>query len=412
MKNLVSLFTGCGGLDLGFEGGFDVKSEFVNTTLNPNYVESCDQLGRCRLKRNDFKIVFANDIRPYAQITWRNNFTISPYNLPDVYRLASVVDLVKQAEGGFGPLHQLKADIVTGGFPCQDFSYAGHRLGFKSRKSHNGSKLNVSEDPTVDNRGMLYMWMRRVIGLTDPKCFVAENVKGILSLDAVKETIESDFRSIGGGYVVVPAKMLHAPDYGVPQTRDRVIFYGFNKRYLRAEAKVALEQAVIPVEYDPYPMPTHNRVQSDCIRLMPPVTSKMALMDLLEPDDAADLDHRHYSRAKWYGKHCQGNREINLDGPGPTIRSEHHGNIEFRRLAAANGGKNHTELNAGLLQRRLTIRECARLQTFPDSFRFITDSMPIVSGASAYKMVGNAVPPLLAYHIANRLDQLWPRLFN
>lgn len=84
------------------------------------------------------------------------------------------------------------------------------------------------DEPTVENRGHLYMWMRDVISLTNPKLFVAENVKGLMHLGDVKEIIEKDFATAGdSGYLVVPAKLLYAPNYGVPQSRERVIFLVF-----------------------------------------------------------------------------------------------------------------------------------------------------------------------------------------
>lgn len=106
---------------------------------------------------------------------------------------------------------------------------------------------------------------------------------------------------------------------------------------------------------------------------------------------------------------------MDLDGQGPTIRSEHHGNIEFRRLAAENGGKHRDDLGAGKPQRRLSVRECARIQSFPDDLELVVPACKKgegVSGSDGYKLVGNAVPPLLGYHIARRLDELWAFLFG
>ena len=106
------------------------------------------------------------------------------------------------------------------------------------------------------------------------------------------------------------------------------------------------------------------------------------------------------------GRHCQGQQEVVLDGIGPTIRSEHHGNIEFRRLTREHGGRYGEELDEGLRERRLSVRECARIQTFPDDYEFVIPAQKgnkSVSGSEAYKIIGNAVPPLLGYHIAKRL---------
>lgn len=115
------------------------------------------------------------------------------------------------------------------------------------------------------------------------------------------------------------------------------------------------------------------------------------------------------------GRHCQGQQEVRMDRIGPTIRSEHHGNIEFRRLSEEHGGKQKKELDSGLKERRLSVRECARIQTFPDSYEFIIKAQnenKSVSGSEAYKIIGNAVPPLLGYHIAKRLEDNWGLYFE
>ena len=115
------------------------------------------------------------------------------------------------------------------------------------------------------------------------------------------------------------------------------------------------------------------------------------------------------------GKHCQGQTEVKLDSIAPTIRAEHHGNIEFRRLSLENGGSNIEELEKGLSQRRLTIRECARLQTFPDDYQFIlpkTEQNVSVNASNAYKLIGNAVPCILAFNIAMSLAEKWTKYFE
>ena len=134
-----------------------------------------------------------------------------------------------------------------------------------------------------------------------------------------------------------------------------------------------------------------------------------------EPEKSTDISQQKYSKAKYMGRHCQGQQEVVLDGIGPTIRSEHHGNIEFRRLTREHGGRYGEELDEGLRERRLSVRECARIQTFPDDYEFVIPAQKgnkSVSGSEAYKIIGNAVPPLLGYHIAKRLEDNWELYFG
>lgn len=405
--NLVSLFSGCGGMDIGFEGDFFCLKKSINLFVHPEWVEE-DYGDWVKVKPTTFNTIFANDIRPDAKAAWVSYFGNKKRDANKIYHLDSIVDLVKRAKEGELIFPQ-KVDIVTGGFPCQDFSIAGKRLGFRSQKSHLGETLNKDE-PSIENRGQLYMWMREVISITEPKLFVAENVKGLTNLNDAKEIIEHDFATAGkGGYIVVPAQVLHAADYGVPQSRDRVIFFGFKKNALRDEALRALKQERIPEHFDPYPMKTHGH------GIAPYVTCREAFIDLDEPDRTQDLAQKKYSKAKYMGKHCQGQTEIKLDAVGPTIRSEHHGNIEYRRLSIEHGGKNEEELQKGLKERRLTVRECARIQTFPDEYQFIlkkTSENKSVSASEAYKIIGNAVPCVLAYNIAKNIESKWEIYFK
>lgn len=406
---VLSLFSGCGGMDIGFEGGFTCGAKSINEDLHPDWIDEVLGGGkRVKVKKTVFETVFANDIRPDARRAWTEYFSTRVENADEIYHLDSVVDLVKRAKDG-EKVFPDDIDVVTGGFPCQDFSVSGKRLGFDSQKSHTGGKLSVDE-PTVENRGHLYMWMKEVISLTAPKIFIAENVKGLTNLGDVKDIIEHDFASAGGdGYLVVPAQVLYAPDYGVPQTRERVIFFGFKKAALSESAIEALRMEEIPAEYDPYPPHTHGSAEH------PFVTCRDVFEDLPEPEAALDPAQRKYSKAKYMGAHCQGQAEIKLDSVGPTIRSEHHGNIEYRRLGREHGGKHESELASGLKERRLTVRECARLQTFPDEYQFILPKkgeQKGVSASDAYKIIGNAVPCVMAYNIAKNLEKKWPQYFK
>ena len=414
---VLSLFSGCGGMDLGFEGGFSVLRESVNQGLHRDWEIRDEGLGEgwVKLPKNNYRTVFANDIKPEAKAAWGNYFGKRGLDEASYY-LDSIVDLVKlQKENNIGIFPE-RVDIVTGGFPCQDFSVAGKRMGFESDKGHNGKQAE-QDAPTVENRGHLYMWMREVIAMAKPKMFVAEDVKGLTNLKDAKEIIEHDFSTVcNGGYLVVPARVLNAASYGVPQGRERVIFLGFQKSALTKSALEKLGEDRIDPEYDPYPIPTHYLGdESPSCAMLPFVTVSQAFRGLTEPEQSEDISQQKYSKAKFMGKHCQGQQEVRLDGVGPTIRSEHHGNIEFRRLSKEHGGAHWEELGKGMEERRLTVRECARIQTFPDDYEFVIPKRGgnvSVSPSEAYKIIGNAVPPLLAFHIARRLQENWERYFG
>lgn len=411
-KALLSLFSGCGGMDLGFTGAFSCNAKCVNKKIHPEWIAK-ETEGRVLLAPTCFETVFANDIRPDAKAAWVSYFRRHYDDAGCRYHIGSIVDLVKRAKDGEFAFPQ-GIDIVTGGFPCQDFSVAGKRLGFNSRQSHRGTALSADE-PSVESRGQLYIWMRDVITLTEPKLFVAENVKGLANLADVKAVIEHDFSAAAGdGYLVVHATVLNAARYGVPQNRERVLFFGFKKSALCKDALDALSLETIPDDYDPYPTETHAGEHNGS-GLLPFVTCRDMLDDLPEPEAADDLSQQKCSKAKYMGAHCQGQAEIKLDDVAPTIRSEHHGNIEYRRLSEAHGGKQWDELQKGLKERRLTVRECARIQTFPDDYQFIlprTQHTAPVSSSDAYKIIGNAVPCLLAYAVAKNIEQKWHRYFG
>ena len=401
---VLSLFSGCGGMDLGFEGGFIANAKSFST--DSPFVERVVRNGWVMLKRTDFTTVFANDILPEAETAWTTYMSRFGHT-PEMYHRVSIVDLVKMHNNGVDVFPR-DIDVVTGGFPCQDFSVAGKRKGFDSDKNDMGVKRNENA-PSEETRGKLYYWMKQVIDIVRPKVFVAENVKGLVNLGDVKDIIQRDFASAdGNGYIVLPPQVLNAGNYGVPESRERVIFKGIRKDVLRTEALAALTSESIPDEYNPYPRPTHagNTTQPG---LLPKVTTYDVLKYLPEPADAVDPSQRIYSKAKFQTNGSQGQTEIKLDGLGPTIRSEHHGNIEYRRLSAEHGGKHIAELNNGMHERRLTPRECALIQTFPPDFRFVMHDKDgrkyRLSSSGAYKVIGNAVPPVLAFNIATLIPQ-------
>lgn len=322
--NVISLFSGCGGMDLGFRGNFHFLGKYY--------------------KKNNFNIVFANDILSHACETYRVNFGTEPW-----------CGDIKDLDYNLLP----KAEVVIGGFPCQDFSLAGKRRGLSA------------------DRGRLYLEMKKVIEHVKPIAFVAENVDGIRISKKGEDTsalekIVLDFKD--SGYRVV-YKVLNAADYGIPQNRKRVIIVG-----IRKDVKANMS----------YPKPTHGIKNKEF------VTAKDAIDELWNKiDDPNFYNHssKDYSKAAFHenGK-GQGNCRIKADKPAPTIRSEHHGNIEghYRSLNDANPNDRSN-------WRRLSVRECARLQSFPDDFYFPH------AASVAYKEIGNAVPPVLAWKIANAL---------
>lgn len=398
---VLSLFSGCGGLDLGLEGDFTVLRKSVNEKIHPNWIKETINKNQIKLAPGVFETVFANDILPCAMKSW-NHFFKKRKNIEGIYRLESIVDLVKKHNEGTFDFPK-NIDVVTGGFPCQDFSVAGKRLGFDSQKSHNGKNEEHAEG---ESRGTLYLWMKQVIEIVKPKIFIAENVKGLVSLGDAKRIIEEDFRNIDEGYCVVDAQVLKAWEYGVPQSRERVVFIGISRKYANPKILNDLEMNGANSKFYPYPPKTHGE------NLQKIVTCKDAFVNLKEPAESEDKAQQMYSKAKYYGK-MQGSSEVCMNDIGPTIRSEHHGNIEFRRLSEEHGGTHSDELSKGLPERRLSVRECARIQTFPDDYEFIfNDGAEKVNSSEAYKVIGNAVPPLLGYAIGKKLESIWDNLFK
>ena len=309
--SVISLFSGCGGLDLGFTGGFSF--------LGKNY------------PRRNFEIIWANDIDENACQTFRKNFKKQIF----------WGDINGYLRANALPDHH--ADVVLGGFPCQDFSYAGKRMGFRN------------------DRGRLYKSMVEVVRRVRPYIFVAENVKGLLTMDeggAIKKVVR-DFGALG---YHVEYYLLKAANYGVPQTRERVLIIGARR--------LALPPFQTP--------PKHVLTKENW------VTLKEAIGDLENLRAGAASNH-YWSGAK--KNNGQGNNLVSADKPGPTMRTEHHGNIEWHW----NG------------KRRLSAREAARIQSFPDNFVFYP------STSSAYKQIGNAVPPVMAWHIAKAIENFLDR---
>ena len=342
---VMSLFTGMGGMDIGFAEEVIVHK---NSIKEDNYIEKKDTIEDfVKLKKLPFEIIFQNDILPEAKRiaelnNWNHNF-----NLKDIR------DILKEN------YNFPYADVIIGGFPCQDFSHAGKRKGFDS------------------NRGTLYQSYVEVVKKVKPLIFVAENVNGLLTMpgEPIKKIID-DFSQVG---YEVKYQLIKCEEYGIPQTRWRVIIIG-----IRNDKKHKLQD-------DNWNIITENKIKCAIANYF---------KHLQEPDITTDPAQKIYSKAKRLEKEnkiYQGQKEISLNDFAPTMRAEHHGNIEFRRIK---NGKNN---EPNLLERRLSVREAALIQTFPPSCILTEPNRPT---SKSYKPIGNAVPPLLGYIIANKIYQL------
>ncbi len=299
--NVVSLFSGAGGLDLGFQMA-------------------------------GHKIVWANDIYEDAVATYRNNIGdhIVSGDISEI-NTDSIPD----------------CDIVIGGFPCQGFSVA-------NMKRH-----------AADERNALYKQLIRVIEAKKPKFFLAENVKGITTLEHGKvfQTILNDFTSMG---YKVTSKIHNAADFGVHQTRLRVIIVGVRED--------------IDFEYE-FPRPTNSETGADGLSIW--VNVAEALSKIPDPDIPNDLPNHDYSKYKLQFNGYLGHRALKPDKPAPTVtaRGDDKGGVVV--LPHPNG------------QRRMSCRELATIQSFPLTFTFSGNR------SSVYRQIGNAVPPLLGYAVAD-----------
>jgi DNA (cytosine-5)-methyltransferase 1 len=248
--------------------------------------------------------------------------------------------------------HLPAADVVVGGFPCQGFSLAN---------------LQRQID---DERNKLYKYFYNVIKKKQPKYFIAENVRGILSLDNgnVIKSIIKEFSEAG---YYTSYQLCNMADYGVPQTRQRVIIIGQRKNF----------GSLI---YFQFPKITHNALG------VPQkwVSIREAIDHFPDPDFANDIPNHIYSSYKVEYRNFTGHRQTNPDKPSPTILARGNGKGGVCAIPHYNG------------KRRLTIRESATIQTFPENFVFAGTMN------SCYRQIGNAVPVKFACLLGKELIRL------
>lgn len=306
---ILSLFSGAGGLDLG-------------------------------MIRAGNEVVWANDFDENAVATYKKNI--------GDHIVCSDIGRVKMADIPDG------ADVVIGGFPCQGFSLA-----------------NLKRE-VDDSRNILYKFFKRIVAHKRPNFFIAENVKGILSLGdgSVIKKILSDFESAGYRLEV---HLVNMADYGIPQTRQRVIIVG-QKKCLGKDVRFH------------FPEPTHSKNGSN--ELPRWITIQQALEHFPDPDEPNTFLNHIYSTYKVEFRNFTGHRKTDPDKPCPTI------------LARGNGGGGVCAIPHYNGVRRLTIRESAAIQTFPDDFEFVGQMN------SCYRQIGNAVPVLFAELLGRELMRL------
>ena len=325
---LLSLFSGAGGLDLGFEkAGFEIV---VANEYDKTIWETYEKNHKAKLIKKDIREILSNE-------------------LP-------------------------KTDGIIGGPPCQSWSEAGSLRGI--------------DDP----RGKLFYEYIRILKDMQPKFFLAENVKGMLSkrnTDAVKDIIK-EFEKAGYNVFI---KLLNAFDYGVAQDRERIFYIGFRKDLninefefpypIRNEKRKYLKDIIWDLKDNALPGKERNKTNGeDCI-----IENHEYLIGSYSTIFMSRNRVRQWEQPAFTvqasGRQCQ------LHPQAPTMIK-----VEKNIYKFVNGKEE--------LYRRLTIRECARIQGFPDTFKFYYTSLE-----DGYKMVGNAVPVDLAYIIAKRIKDVF-----
>ena len=357
---LASLFCGAGGVDLGFRSA-------------------------------GWELAYANDYNAEAA----RSFALNLGHQPEV----GDVRAVKGERIG-------TVDVLTGGFPCVTFSTAGARAGVND-----------------DIHGKLYLEMCRVITEVQPRIFVAENVRGMLSANggaAVKLVLAAFLRM---GYRTA-YELVNMAEHGVPQTRERVIFVGVRNDCWQGAFR--------------FPSPTHRLAKEkrrERMTLPPAVSLREAIGDLPAPSDVElnPCGPRKFASAMRSAHDDAPAPTMLAGGPGPGRDSPfinaHQAN--HYKASVLNGGtsegvsafqhatppRGENEPSLPMVSdprsrgtiinetgwRRMTARECARVQSFPDWYTFLETQ------ADAYRQIGNAVPPLYARKLALAIEDYFRR---
>ena len=313
---VASLFCGCGGTDVGLLGNFDFLGKYYAS--------------------NNMEIVYANDIDDNACKIFKENFDIKPDNR-DIRKINS---------------NELPDfDILTGGFPCQSFSII----------AQNPKRLGVKDD-----RGKLFFEMCRILRDKQPKCFIAENVKGLLTANqkSAFPLIMEEFKNSGYD---VKYMVLNSANYGVPQKRERVIIVGFRKDL---NINFTFPNQVITDEklFEPLKKVIDNNVDEKYYFSERAVEGMMKKREKMNKGRSQDIE----KPCNTVGAHLA---KVSLNSTDPVLFN-------------------------GTRYRRFTPREVARIQSFPETFSLVGTE------TAQYRALGNAIPPVMIWYVANKIKDL------
>ena len=323
--NIISLFSGAGGFDLGF-------------------------------KKAGFNIIWANEYDKTIWETYEKNHN-TPLDHRDIRNISS--DEIPECDG------------IIGGPPCQSWSEAGSQRGIE------------------DTRGKLFYEFIRILKDKQPMFFVAENVSGMLA-NLHKEAVNNIINHFENTGYNITVNLVNAADYEVPQDRKRVFYIGFRKdlkiNYMfpnPKERKITLKDVIWDLKDTAIKAKEKNKTNSDlCV-----------------------VPNHEYMNGGFSTIYMSRNRVRSWNEQSFTIQAGgRHAPIHPQAPKMLFVEKNKRIFVPGKeeLYRRLSVRECARIQTFPDNFKFYYEDI-----ADGYKMVGNAVPVTLAFYVAKSIISIF-----
>ena len=348
MLRAIELFTGCGGMSLG-------------------------------LKRAGFEIIYANEINEDAVKTYSKNFPEVFVQQEDIKKINPV--LLKKKIG--------KVDLIAAGTPCQGFSMAGSR------------------NPN-DPRNKLFLQLLKFVKTFKPKIFVMENVPGILTMDNGKviEKIKNSFSKIG---YFIQYKILFASEYGVPQERKRIFIVGTREKTPADKLFPAPKKIRVTVE----------EALSDLADLG---VNDQSFSYKSKPKSEFQSKMRKKSRVIFNHESCNHNIKIQKrfakiptgKNGGKVLKNSGTKKRDYHRMHPKTTSRTITTIPEDFIhykQNRIpTVREMARLQSFPDNFEFLGPKMTggrrRKTSCPQYTQVANAVPPLLAEKMFKKIKPL------